>query len=189
MTDRANYSSDTECALDFTSLCALCTKKALSDSPITDLFTFHVIVLKHCLILNMTLSSLMSHLRGEVVAIHIDWHQDQARHEDHQARDQAAEATYWRLLRPERQDQLIRLEEGEEKKKKSIELFCLLSKKNCVKWNLTKQALQMSYTPTRKRLGNLISCKIQSNSNECDHLKTLLIVTNKPVSNPKLRHS
>lgn len=47
----------------------------------------------------------------------------------------------------------------------------------------------MSYTPTGKRLGNLISRKTESNSNEHDHLKTLLIVTNKPVSNPKLRHS
>ena len=49
----------------------------------------------------------MSHLRGEVVAIHIDGHHDQSGHEDDQAEDQAADAAYRGLLRPEREDQLV----------------------------------------------------------------------------------
>lgn len=46
-------------------------------------------------------------MRYEVVAVDIDGGKDQTGHEDNQAKRQAAQAVEWRLLGPERKDQLI----------------------------------------------------------------------------------
>lgn len=48
-----------------------------------------------------------SYMRYKVVSVDIDGSQDKTSHENYQAKRQAAEAVEGRLLRPQRQDQLI----------------------------------------------------------------------------------